>query len=151
MISWSFNFHVNSRLIAPLLRYERGLRESEDKILSIRRAWVAVLKTKGVRRGSGYNELETGQWRCRRSSTKITRTGCNKFHSLAIFSNIETACSITSSIRDSSRLFWPIFVQQADSFSGGARRWWDRTIGASKIGSRADRARVDKKNLIHLI
>lgn len=65
-----------------------------------------VLKTEGVRRGSRYEEQETGRWRYKRSSTEITETDCNKFQPLPIFSSIETARTITSSIRFSSHLFW---------------------------------------------
>lgn len=73
-----------------------------------------VLKTERVRRGSRYEEQETGRWRYKRSSTEITETGCNKFQPLPIFSSIETARAITSSIRFSSHLFRPILSQQAE-------------------------------------
>lgn len=128
--SFSLASTLDSRLILSLIRcfYINAVwGKREDKILSVRRAWAAVLKTKGVITAGGYEEREIGRWRYKRSSAEITETSCSKFQPLPIFSSIETVRAITSSIRDSSHRpsVDPLFLSERIVFNGGgARRWW---------------------------
>lgn len=102
-----------------------------------------------------YEEREIGRWRYKRLSAEITETGCSEFQPLPIFSSIETARAITSSIHGSSHplLGRSSLSQRLDvsfffSFFFLTTGEHVDDEGCIRIGSlnyrRADRARVDK-------